>query len=487
MDRTFDFNGCPESEIDAAVAAMAARTFDTDSCFGKTTGEGNEAVADWPAIKLDCIFGSDISGLSFATDSCFGDTIGDGDEAVAGHASAAEGKAVPVIPYTKQTFSKQVASLGAFHKTHGHWPSRTDSEKLSNFCRAFRRARKCPEKEAFVKLNNERITILNDIGFDWNPQRRNGLAECLHAFGDVVLVGSDPPAEPVLPPGPADSPVRDYDVLCGRALGQLNHAGTHQFKELLEQNRQIYLEARKRDAKAALVRSAVLLVRRRGGRFLQKDSTGGPLREIGDTAAWDWTRKRLGRGARAAAGRKAAPVLAVHEGRAPPREEPPAKRNFQRFEATGGPPPLPVSPVDCKNDLRSEGGQDLMELRLESPFQMGDSPPATNAQAFCQAFSITTPNALFTGDAQDTQGSVLPDTRPLKRAKRDKRCQTTPVTPPSRPVRETVPWSAPKTEFAASLKDLISAAANHPSWWEDAAFAAAITTLKWGTPQQPRL
>ena len=120
MDRTFDFNGCPESEIDAAVAAMAARTFDTDSCFGKTTGEGNEAVADWTAIKLDCIFGSDISGLSFATDSCFGDTIGEGDGAVTGHASAAEEMAVPVVPYTKQTFSKQVASLGAFHKTHGH-------------------------------------------------------------------------------------------------------------------------------------------------------------------------------------------------------------------------------------------------------------------------------------------------------------------------------------------------------------------------------
>jgi hypothetical protein len=45
---------------------------------------------------------------------------------------------------------------------------------------------------------------------------------------------------------------------------------------------------------------------------------------------------------------------------------------------------------------------------------------------------------------------------------------------------ETLPWSAPKTEFAAVLKDLISVAAKHPSWWEDAPFAAAMTTLTGG-------
>ena len=92
MDRTFDFNGCPKTKINAAVAEIAARTFDTDSCFDKATGKGNKAVADWPTIELNYIFGSDISGLSFDNASYLGGTIGKGDKAIMGHASAAEGR-----------------------------------------------------------------------------------------------------------------------------------------------------------------------------------------------------------------------------------------------------------------------------------------------------------------------------------------------------------------------------------------------------------
>lgn len=50
MDRTFDINGCPKTE-------------------------------------LDSILGGDISSLAFGTDSCFGETAGEGDGGVAGHGS----------------------------------------------------------------------------------------------------------------------------------------------------------------------------------------------------------------------------------------------------------------------------------------------------------------------------------------------------------------------------------------------------------------
>lgn len=274
---------------------------------------------------------------------------------------------------TKQPFSERVASLRAFHKTRGHWPSRTDNMKLSNFCRSVRRARKCPEKEAFVKLNEGRIAILDAMGFDWNPQRRNSPDDCHFAFGDVSLVGSDPPAEPVMPPGPADAPVTEYDVLVGRALGQLSHEGTRQFKDLLEKHRPTYVAAPKRVEKAAIARSAVLLVRRRGGRFLRKGRPGdaeAPLREIGDAAAEKWAKGRLRRGA-AAGGREITGDVEEIQGRVSLDTRPLKRAKHEKRCQTAPLPPTgpEPEPPDRKTDARPpcEGNTEALRKKISSP------------------------------------------------------------------------------------------------------------------------
>ena len=114
--------------------------------------------------------------------------------------------------------------------------------------------------------------------------------------------GSDianPPTTPAVLPGRADLPVAERDVLCSR--GRSDYAGNRWFSNLLEELRPAYHATRVQREKAALARTAIVRVRRRGGRFLRRAGAAGtPWREMGDAAAQVWARQRLGQGARAA-------------------------------------------------------------------------------------------------------------------------------------------------------------------------------------------
>jgi len=111
---------------------------------------------------------------------------------------------------------------------------------------------------------------------------------------------TDPPSEPHTPPSkvpvcesPAD--VNSYDVLCGRGGGTNSQVGNRRFRKLVEDFQPIYLLARRKE-KPLLARTIVLIIRKRGGRFLKKDEETGELYEVGDTKAEAKTSQALREG-----------------------------------------------------------------------------------------------------------------------------------------------------------------------------------------------
>jgi hypothetical protein len=110
----------------------------------------------------------------------------------------------------------------------------------------------------------------------------------------------DPPLEPVLPPSNdpiCDSPaeVNSYDVLCGRGGGTNSQIGNRRFRKLVQEFQPTYLLARRKE-KPLLARTIVLIIRKRGGRFLKKDEETGELFEVGDAKAEAKTSQALREG-----------------------------------------------------------------------------------------------------------------------------------------------------------------------------------------------
>ena len=98
----------------------------------------------------------------------------------------------------------------------------------------------------------------------------------------------NPPSTPVEPPGVAlalenDQPPTAHDVVCGRGPGTNRLVGNRRFRRVVQDFQATYLMAR-RTEKPRLVRSVVLIIRNRGGRFLRRDENGG-LYEMGDKKA----------------------------------------------------------------------------------------------------------------------------------------------------------------------------------------------------------
>ena len=113
---------------------------------------------------------------------------------------------------------------------------------------------------------------------------------------DVV----DPPAEPVCPPSTEPlveslAEVNGYDVLCGRGGGTNSQVGNKRFRKLVQDFQPTYLLARRKE-KPLLARSIVLIIRKRGGRFLRKDEGTGMLYEVGDEKAEAKTSQALREG-----------------------------------------------------------------------------------------------------------------------------------------------------------------------------------------------
>jgi len=120
------------------------------------------------------------------------------------------------------------------------------------------------------------------------------------AASEVDFDVSDPPLEPSTPASkqpicesPAD--VNSFDVLCGRGGGTNSQVGNRRFRKLVQEFQPIYLLARRKE-KPLLARTIVLIIRKRGGRFLKKDDETGELYEVGDSKAEAKTSQALREG-----------------------------------------------------------------------------------------------------------------------------------------------------------------------------------------------
>ena len=123
----------------------------------------------------------------------------------------------------------------------------------------------------------------------------------------------DPPDEPVVPPGRRAvlgslTLVSEHDVLCGRGGGTNSQMGNRRYRALVRDFQPTYLMARRRD-KPRMARSVVLIVRRRGGRFLRRDDADGRLYEVGDEKAEAKTSQALREGLDVRATKTAANTL----------------------------------------------------------------------------------------------------------------------------------------------------------------------------------
>mmetsp|Transcript_32959 Transcript_32959/g.77835 ORF Transcript_32959/g.77835 Transcript_32959/m.77835 type:complete len:851 (-) Transcript_32959:242-2794(-) len=133
------------------------------------------------------------------------------------------------------------------------------------------------------------------------------------AASEVDFDISDPPLEPSTPASkqpvcesPAD--VNSYDVLCGRGGGTNSQVGNRRFRKLVQEFQPIYLLARRKE-KPLLARTIVLIIRKRGGRFLKKDEETGELYEVGDSKAEAKTSQALREGLDVRATKSAASSL----------------------------------------------------------------------------------------------------------------------------------------------------------------------------------
>lgn len=122
--------------------------------------------------------------------------------------------------------------------------------------------------------------------------------------------------------------IHPHDVLCGRGGGTNNHNGNEKFRELVNQQKVLYLHSSKRD-KPFVSRGIVRAVRAQNppGRFLQKDEKTGFWYDIGDQKAREKTSQALREGApeiRREITSTVAPVSAVRPQIIPPAGLPPS-------------------------------------------------------------------------------------------------------------------------------------------------------------------
>jgi hypothetical protein len=133
------------------------------------------------------------------------------------------------------------------------------------------------------------------------------------AADEIDFDVTDPPAEPVCPPSTesmCDSlgDVNTYDVLCGRGGGTNSQVGNRRFRKLVQDFQPTYLLARRKE-KPLLARTIVLIIRKRGGRFLKKDDDSGEMFEVGDIKAEAKTSQALREGLDVRATKSAASSL----------------------------------------------------------------------------------------------------------------------------------------------------------------------------------
>ena len=100
----------------------------------------------------------------------------------------------------------------------------------------------------------------------------------------------DPTTTPIVPAGTVpvcsqQSYINAQDVLCGRGGGTNTQIGNRRFRSLVQEFQPTYLLRRRRKEKPLIARTIVLIIRKRGGRFLRKDEKDGAFYEVGDDKA----------------------------------------------------------------------------------------------------------------------------------------------------------------------------------------------------------
>jgi hypothetical protein len=133
------------------------------------------------------------------------------------------------------------------------------------------------------------------------------------AADEIDFDCTDPPSEPVCPPSTEPmceslGDVNKNDVLCGRGGGTNSQVGNRRFRKLVQDFQPTYLLARRKE-KPLLARTIVLIIRKRGGRFLKKDDTTGEMFEVGDIKAEAKTSQALREGLDVRATKSAASSL----------------------------------------------------------------------------------------------------------------------------------------------------------------------------------
>jgi len=121
-----------------------------------------------------------------------------------------------------------------------------------------------------------------------------------NAAYEVDFEVTNPPKHPITPPSvhpvcitPAE--INEDDVLCGRGGGTNSQIGNRRFRKLVQDFQPTYLLARRKE-KPLLARTIVLIIRKRGGRFLKKNDDTGELFEVGDAKAEAKTSQALREG-----------------------------------------------------------------------------------------------------------------------------------------------------------------------------------------------
>ena len=113
---------------------------------------------------------------------------------------------------------------------------------------------------------------------------------CMPALGSEVDFNiHEPPMTPIvkessMPVCNSKAELNEHDVLLGRGPGVTNQIGNQRFRDLVRDFQPTYLLAKKKE-KSLLARSIVLIIRKRGGRFVKKNDETGGLHEIGDAKA----------------------------------------------------------------------------------------------------------------------------------------------------------------------------------------------------------
>lgn len=236
---------------------------------------------------------------------------------------------------------------------------------------------------------------------------------------------ADPPMEPITPP--SDSPicnsmgeVNTYDVLCGRGGGTNSQVGNRRFRQLVQDFQPIYLLA-KRKEKPLLARTIVLIIRKRGGRFLKKDEETGELFEVGDTKAEAKTSQALREGLDVRATRSA-----VNEAKKKKKKKTPTSPGSSNSDESPmnspkirkAPDSLPTLPKlqdgEDKGDIVSPHSQEGNSFRKRRRTRSNDQ----FFPDFCPPRADLGRNSPSLADADDDGVLDMPTT-PIQRSKRD--------------------------------------------------------------------